>query len=122
MLIALCAVRECALACGLPVTCKIRVFESIDRTVQYAQMLEAAGVYVCHGLGSVLSSHEFTTSSLTTRELSQSLVCTCSMVQALGVHGRTREQKGTATGAASWPHIRAVKCALIERLVHVLFI
>lgn len=57
----------------LGVSCKIRRFDELDKTVQYARMLEKAG-------------------------------CTF-----IGVHGRTREQRGCKAGAADWTYIKAVK-------------
>lgn len=57
----------------IAVSCKIRKFDQLERTIQYGQMLERAG-------------------------------CTF-----IGLHGRTREQRGTKTGMADWNCIRAVK-------------
>lgn len=57
----------------LGVSCKIRRFDSLDRTVEYANMLEKAG---------------------------------CNFI---GIHGRTREQRGCRTGVADWNYIKAVK-------------
>lgn len=55
------------------VSCKIRRFESLDKTIEYAKMLEKAG-------------------------------CTF-----IGIHARTREQRGCRTGVADWSYIKAVK-------------
>lgn len=57
----------------LAVSCKIRRFDELDKTIDYAKMLEKSG---------------------------------CSFV---GVHGRTREQRGCNTGLADWTFIKAVK-------------
>lgn len=57
----------------LAVSCKIRRFDDIDKTVEYSRMLEKAG-------------------------------CTF-----LGVHARTRDQRGCKSGAADWSYIKAVK-------------
>lgn len=57
----------------LGVSCKIRRFDELNKTVEYAKMLERAG-------------------------------CTF-----IGVHGRTREQRGCKAGIADWNCIKAVK-------------
>ena len=40
------AVRRCASELKIPITCKIRIFDDIQRTVDYAKMLETAGAKV----------------------------------------------------------------------------
>lgn len=39
-------VRRLTTEVGIPISCKIRVFEDIDKTVKYAKMLEAAGAWM----------------------------------------------------------------------------
>lgn len=58
------------------ISCKIRRFDDLQRTVEYAKMLEKAG---------------------------------CSFI---GIHARTREQRGCRTGVADWSYIKAVKESL----------
>lgn len=58
---------------GVGVSCKIRRFDDLTKTIDYARMLEKAG-------------------------------CTF-----IGIHGRTREQRGVKTGLADWNYIKAVK-------------
>ena len=60
----------------LGVSCKIRRFDQVERTIEYARMLEKTG-------------------------------CTF-----IGIHGRTREQRGCRTGLADWDFIKAVKSSV----------
>ena len=50
------SVQKCAEKLSVPITCKIRVFEDIDKSIKYAQMLEKAGAqviyFVCYSLPS----------------------------------------------------------------------
>ena len=39
-------VFKCAQSLKVPITCKMRVFEDVPKTVQYAKMLEKAGAQV----------------------------------------------------------------------------
>jgi len=40
------AVSRCARELKVPITCKIRIFDDVQRTVDYAKMLEQAGAKV----------------------------------------------------------------------------
>ena len=86
----------------MPVTCKIRVFEDVEKTVRYAKMLESAGCQVSR------SGPHGNDIQKATPHPTHSLPLITSF-QLLTVHGRTREQKGGQTGLASWAHIKAVK-------------
>lgn len=57
----------------IAISCKIRRFDDLHKTIEYAKMLEKAG---------------------------------CSFI---GIHARTREQRGCKTGVADWSFIKAVK-------------
>ena len=40
------AVSRCANELKIPITCKIRIFDDVQRTVEYVKMLERAGAKV----------------------------------------------------------------------------
>lgn len=101
------SVRLASEKLSVPVTCKIRVFKEIEKTVRYAQMLEKAGCQVrikClfpHNLHCIFISKW----SFSCRFQLFLLIS----LKLLTVHGRTKEQKGAMTGVASWEHITAVR-------------
>ena len=83
---------------SVPITCKIRVFEDMQKTVDYAKMLEKAGCQV------IKNFHENYIQFYKVFLIKLKFIS-----KLLTVHGRTREQKKELSGLASWDHIKAVK-------------
>ena len=52
VVVILLAVSTCHKHLKVPITCKIRIFESLDKTVEYAKMLERAGCQVRYAITS----------------------------------------------------------------------
>ncbi|XP_053515022.1 tRNA-dihydrouridine(16/17) synthase [NAD(P)(+)]-like isoform X3 [Artibeus jamaicensis] len=77
---------------SVPITCKIRVFPEIDKTDCASQL--HPGLTPEHRLAPCAAQGRPAPDLLLT------------------VHGRTKEQKGPLSGAASWEHIRAVRRAV----------
>lgn len=96
---------------SVPITCKIRVFTEIEKTVRYAQMLEKAGcqVWIKWFFSILISKWCFFLAGFNWFLLI--------FLKLLTIHGRTKEQKGAMTGIASWEHIKAVRWAAIFALV-----
>ena len=69
-------IRKCRQELKIGVSAKIRVFPDVEKSIEYAKMLERAG---CH---------------------------------FITVHGRTKEQRGEATGLADWEQIRRIREAV----------
>lgn len=72
----------------VPVTAKFRVYDTTEKSVQYAKMLESAGAQML--TGGCLSM------SIGTASAPLKFKC------CYTVHGRTRDQKGQLTGLADW--------------------
>lgn len=88
---------------SVPVTCKIRVFPEVEKTVKYAKMLEKAGCQVLTSDYTELLLFKLCGNGFRCRFQSAFLS------QLLTVHGRTKDQKGALTGVASWDHIKVVR-------------